>query len=372
MGCCSTKFVVREDVEGQGQEVLDTATRLGLTTSDLNAIFKKFKSYDVMKDEKVTIAEFVVISACEAETFISLVFRLFDHDGEGSVNFHEFLTAYYHFLTLDKDDLALFTYQVFDLDGEGSLSKDEVKVMCMTLWGQKKAEKQFKEMTKMDLDGDGTLDANEWLNICKHNPNMLFPAFSTQLLLRAGSLGAARWATLTKQRNKQFKSGKHYRSVLEINETGVKCDPSRGLLALKGVHGLPKSLRTKVDNAEKSVKKAAEIRRRNEDALKAQAKHYHTKGSDHSALSRSGSHNRSHNNNNTTLLSPGHHDHPHHDDSSHASKKSSKPGHGHNDDHHGHGAEGHSHKHDDAHHGHKSKHDDAHHGHKSNKVHASH
>ena len=46
---------------------------------------------DVMKDDKVTIAEFVVISACEAETFISLVFRLFDHDGEGENVTHDFL-----------------------------------------------------------------------------------------------------------------------------------------------------------------------------------------------------------------------------------------------------------------------------------------
>ena len=95
MGCCSSNF--KEcSIDGQGPEVMHTAVQLGMNRNDVNSIFRKFKYFDATHDNEVSLAEFIVLSGSECELFLQLVFRLFDRDGSGSVNFFEFLLAYYH------------------------------------------------------------------------------------------------------------------------------------------------------------------------------------------------------------------------------------------------------------------------------------
>ena len=181
MGCCFVKeFHVNPNVEGQGHEVLQYSSVHGLTKDDVNSIYRKFCEYDVMSNSLVDVDEFVVSLGFEPEIFLLLVFRLFDSNMEGSVTFCEFLMAYYQFLTLDKDSLAIFTFSLFDLDDSQILNQEEVELMMRVLEGRVTRNDKIAYKA-LDLDGDGNVSLEEFLIMASKRPNMMFLAFETQM-----------------------------------------------------------------------------------------------------------------------------------------------------------------------------------------------
>ena len=50
----------------------------------------------------------------------------------------------FHFVSLDKNDLALFTFQIFDLDAGGSLEFEELDFLVSVLWGKHESDAKIK------------------------------------------------------------------------------------------------------------------------------------------------------------------------------------------------------------------------------------
>jgi calcium-dependent protein kinase len=96
-------------------------------------------------------------------------FEAIDNDGNGSVDYTEFIAA-----TLDSkavlEERALWdAFSRFDLDGNGKISKDELK----TVLSQDGLEDIFRQttlkqiMTECDQDGDGEIDFQEFLDMMR-------------------------------------------------------------------------------------------------------------------------------------------------------------------------------------------------------------
>lgn len=64
MGCCccggSRIFDADDAIPGQGRDALETFRNLGLRDSDIDKLFKVFKSFDVKSDNGVEITEFLL------------------------------------------------------------------------------------------------------------------------------------------------------------------------------------------------------------------------------------------------------------------------------------------------------------------------
>ena len=171
----------------RGPEVSHIQHKYALVESDLQILWEKFLTYVTTDKDEVNIDEFVVITTAgeEQDIFLRLVFLLFDDDMGGSIGFPEFLRAMYHFMTLEVEDLEIFTFQIFDLDGGGELEKEEINFMISLLWGgthdARKLHHIQESMAEMDKDMSGSVDGHEWLLIAKRFPNLMFPAFSLQV-----------------------------------------------------------------------------------------------------------------------------------------------------------------------------------------------
>lgn len=204
MGQCYS-FLVPHTFEanklpGEGKEVLAAAEHLGLSERDVNKLYTRFMYMDVSHDHKISINEFITgLKARYDEVIPQLVFRLFDADCTGSLNFYEFLVAFYHFLSLDKDDLVLFTFQLFDISEHGSLSMEDVEFMSIVLYGNK-SERNYKSLKDLDIDADGEVQPGEFLEMINHHQGLLFPVFDCQMHLREYTLGVTRWEELTLER----------------------------------------------------------------------------------------------------------------------------------------------------------------------------
>ena len=221
----------------------------------MQIIWEKFLGYVTTRKDEVSIDEFVVITTGgeEEDIFLRLVFLLFDDNMSGCIGFPEFLRAMYHYMTLEVEDLELFTFQIFDLDGGGELESEEINFMISLLWGGHNSPKKLhhiqESMQQMDQDMSGAVDAVEWLAIVRRFPNLMFPAFSLQLKLRRNTMSESRWAKITEHRNKVDRK-KQYEDVREIADTHRKVAHGYAFLALKACGKLPRSVQAKVDEAQ--------------------------------------------------------------------------------------------------------------------------
>ncbi len=254
MGCCCSVPVPSDD------SIINVAKKCNFTSSDLEKLWKKFKSYDVLGDSKITVDEFVICTreGEEHDMFLRLVFLLFDQTMSGSLKFDQFLLAMYHFMSLEKNDLSLFTFEIFDLNGTDHLGADEVEFMVSVLWGPKEGPNKLKvfkslmkETNKNISDG---IKGTDFLQICAHMPNIMFPAFSVQQSLREQSLGSSRWRALTDERKKLMKSVK-FHNIQEIDSIERKGLHGYAFLALKSVNPteMPRSIQLKIEEAEQAV-----------------------------------------------------------------------------------------------------------------------
>lgn len=258
MGCCGSKEFEISSIEGQGPEVLEYATVHGMKKGDVNEIYRKFCEYDVRGNSQVDVDEFIVALGLQPELFLMLVFRLFDSNMEGSVIFSEFMMAYYQFLTLDKDSLAIFTFSLFDLDGSQTLDREEIELMMRVLEG-KVSRNDSLAYKVLDLDGDGNVGLEEFLIMASKRPNMMFLAFETQMALRSSCMSVSRWEELTKRRRQLMSDGSKHHGHVGFTEI-MGWDPNRkhvssqyAFLALKHVKGLPKGIKAKVEEAEHRI-----------------------------------------------------------------------------------------------------------------------
>ena len=245
-------------IDGQGNEVLEYAYAHGMDKGDVDEIYRKFRNYDFVGNNLVDVDEFVVAVGLQPEIFLMLVFRLFDGDMEGSITFAEFLMAYYQFLTLDKESLAIFTFSLFDLDNSNYLEQEETELMMRVLEG-KVTRNDTIAYKALDVDGDGDVSLEEFLSVASKRPNMMFLAFETQMVLRSSCMSVSRWEELTTRRRDLLKKGskKHghvgFAEIMGWDASRKQISSQYAFLALKHIHGLPKGIKNKVLEAEHRV-----------------------------------------------------------------------------------------------------------------------
>eukprot|EP01016_Furgasonia_blochmanni_P006289 TRINITY_DN12521_c0_g1_i10.p1 TRINITY_DN12521_c0_g1~~TRINITY_DN12521_c0_g1_i10.p1 ORF type:complete len:212 (+),score=56.16 TRINITY_DN12521_c0_g1_i10:65-700(+) len=110
------------------------------------------------------------ISLTQAES--DTLLRHLDTDGNGSVNFHEFLTGIRANLTGPRKTLVDRVYNKLDKDGSGVINSDDLRGVYSAkrhpkvVKGEKTEDQVFKEfLTSLgDTNGDGQLTRQEFYN----------------------------------------------------------------------------------------------------------------------------------------------------------------------------------------------------------------
>ena len=87
-----------------------------------------------------------------------------DHDGNGLIDFPEFLTLMSQKMTATAvEEEIKEAFRVFDMDRNGLISASELRHV-MTNLGERLTDKQVDDMIKeADIDGDGHINYEEFL-----------------------------------------------------------------------------------------------------------------------------------------------------------------------------------------------------------------
>lgn len=124
----------------------------------------------------------MLIPEGNTEKFCEHVFRTFDTDNNGYIDFLEFLLALNVTSSRNPEEKLKWAFKLYDVDGNGSISQEEmIKVVQSiydmlgsdTLEADKNARNRAKLVFgKLDTDGDKRLTEEEFIKGCLENDEL--------------------------------------------------------------------------------------------------------------------------------------------------------------------------------------------------------
>ena len=149
-----------------------------LSGEEFETIRDLFKILDEDGDGKITVTEFrnqliekkkLKENEEDVEDYIEFLLRIYDMDGNGSLEFPEFLQIH-AFISYDVTPTSDYIKQLFkalDKENKGFLSVDDIKRFCRIFktcdgvpYEESKADNLIK---KMDINGDGEINYSEFM-----------------------------------------------------------------------------------------------------------------------------------------------------------------------------------------------------------------
>ena len=161
-----------EDVKHK--QVLKTVqVKTGLTEQQVKDQFEQFMK--ICPNGLMTKKKFIELSrealGDQADFLSESLFRVFDEDNSGTMDFEEYMLAINATSLESPEDKLRWMFDVFDKDGGGTISPEEIQSMLHGLFemsGQEFEEEDLAVASKdimdvIDVDGDGEVTRNEFI-----------------------------------------------------------------------------------------------------------------------------------------------------------------------------------------------------------------
>ncbi|XP_052830218.1 calcineurin subunit B type 1-like [Octopus bimaculoides] len=135
---------------------------------EIKRLGKKFRKLDVDKSGSLSVDELSVFPQSQMNPLIQRVIDVFDADGNGEINFNEFINGLSQFSVRgDKETKLRFAFNIYDIDKDGFISNSDLFHALKIMVGSNLEDVQLqqivdKTMIYADTGGNGKISFEEF------------------------------------------------------------------------------------------------------------------------------------------------------------------------------------------------------------------
>merc|ERR1712198_231184 len=138
---------------------------------------KDCPSGELSKDQFVTMYS-KMFPGGNAGKFSENVFRTFDTNNSGTIDFREFMLALHVTSKGSPEEKLSWAFRMYDVDGNGSIEFAEMKRVVGAVYEMLGTEagttgKAQELFAKMDQNSDGCVSQEEFIAVCKQDKDLL-------------------------------------------------------------------------------------------------------------------------------------------------------------------------------------------------------
>lgn len=137
-------------------------------------MLKRFIKLDKDSSGSIDRDEFQSIPAISSNPLASRLIEIFDEDGNGAVDFKEFISGLSAFSSKGAQEEKLrFAFKVYDIDRDGYLSNGELFIVLKMMVGNNLKDGQLQQIVdktimEADQDGDGKISFEEFKKLVEN------------------------------------------------------------------------------------------------------------------------------------------------------------------------------------------------------------
>jgi Ca2+-binding EF-hand superfamily protein len=138
---------------------------------EIRRLGKRFKKLDLDGSGSLSIEEFMSLPELQQNPLVRRVIDIFDDDGNGEVDFKEFIQGLSHFSAKgDMESKLKFAFRIYDMDNDGFISNGELFQVLKMMVGSNLKDTQLQQIVDKtilfhDKDNDGKINFEEFCNV---------------------------------------------------------------------------------------------------------------------------------------------------------------------------------------------------------------
>ncbi|XP_046351261.1 calcineurin subunit B type 1 isoform X1 [Haliotis rubra] len=137
---------------------------------EIKRLGKRFRKLDLDNSGSLSVEEFMSLPELQQNPLVQRVIDIFDTDGNGEVDFKEFIEGISQFSVRgDKESKlrCMFAFKIYDMDKDGYISNGELFQVLKMMVGNNLKDTQLQQIVDKtiihaDTDGDGKISFEEF------------------------------------------------------------------------------------------------------------------------------------------------------------------------------------------------------------------
>ncbi|KAL9642334.1 hypothetical protein ABK040_007332 [Willaertia magna] len=178
MGNQNAKNILKRD------QLKNFAKETHFDLEEIQKLYEQFRNISSSREDDGVIdkTEFKEALGLKDSLFVDRMFSLFDEDGDGSINFREFICGLSVFCEKGTIDEKLkFSFRIYDFDKDGCISKEELYKLLEASLVENSLGIPQEQLTSLvdatfaeaDTDGDGKISFEEYRVLVTKHPTMI-------------------------------------------------------------------------------------------------------------------------------------------------------------------------------------------------------
>eukprot|EP00051_Salpingoeca_urceolata_P026541 m.477678 g.477678 ORF g.477678 m.477678 type:complete len:176 (-) comp20919_c0_seq1:67-594(-) len=149
----------------------DLETTTNFSEDEIRRLAKRFRKLDSDASGKLSVEEFMQLPELQQNPLVERVIAIFDEDGDGEIDFEEFIKGISLFSVRgDKTKKLEFAFKIYDIDKDGFITNAELFQVLKLMVGSNLKDVQLQQIVDKtiiyaDKDGDGKVSFQEFCDV---------------------------------------------------------------------------------------------------------------------------------------------------------------------------------------------------------------